>query len=127
MIMDQLCRENLRKLKTAFSTWTVYTEFNAVDKLLMTFADCIRPCIHPNLLCVTGRINRDVCVFCSTNLKTGRVCVMKGVGGLLPSYRMGQALAGRSVANVCSQSSAVNTYPLRYPVDAGSLRDGEGR
>lgn len=52
----------MRRLKTAFSTLAVYTEFNAVDKLLTTLADSVRPCIHPSLLCLTARINTKVFV-----------------------------------------------------------------
>lgn len=33
-----------------------------MDKLLTTFADFIRPCIHPILLCLTAGINAKVFV-----------------------------------------------------------------
>ena len=59
----------------------VYTEFNAVDKLLTTFADCIRPCIHPSLLCITAGINTKVFVSSVALILKLAECVCNGGSG----------------------------------------------
>lgn len=65
----------MRKLKTAFRTLAVYTEFNAVDKLLTTFADCVGPRSHPSLRCLTARINTKVFPSSVALILKGAECV----------------------------------------------------
>lgn len=70
----------------------LFTEFNAVDKLLTTLADCIRSCIHATLHCITARIKtQTVCVFCSTSLKSVGMC-NEGTGSAAALVQDGASL-----------------------------------